>query len=50
MKRYNERQVHRVTREISAIRLERAKKENKSLFREFKIPEPYKRNKRYILL
>lgn len=39
--RYNNRQVHSTTREIPAIRLERALKEGKSLFREFKIRPPF---------
>ncbi len=41
IKRYNERQVHSMTKEIPIIRLEKAIKRGKSLFREFKIPEPY---------
>ncbi|MBI4377852.1 MAG: hypothetical protein HY578_02015 [Nitrospinae bacterium] len=35
--RYNNRHVHGTTKEIPAIRFERALKEKKSLFREFKI-------------
>ena len=42
VRRYNERQVHSVTREIPVVRLEKAINSNKSLFREFKVPEPYK--------
>jgi len=39
--RYNYRQVHSTTDEIPIIRFERATREKKSLFREFKIPSPY---------
>lgn len=39
--RYNNRQVHSTTKEIPAIRFERALREKKSLFREFKIRPPY---------
>jgi len=39
--RYNNRQVHSTTREIPAIRFERAIKEKKTLFREFKIKPPF---------
>jgi len=41
IKRYNYRQVHSTTREIPILRFERAIREKKSLFREFKIPSPY---------
>ncbi len=41
IERYNYRQVHSTTREIPILRFERAMKEKKSLFREFKIPSPY---------
>jgi len=41
IKRYNYRQVHSTTGEIPILRFERAMKEKKSLFREFKIPSPY---------
>jgi transposase len=41
VRRYNYKQVHSTTGEIPAVRFERALKEGKSLFREFKIPEPY---------
>jgi len=41
IKRYNYRQVHSTTKEIPILRFERAMKEKKSLFREFKIPSPY---------
>lgn len=40
--RYNYRQVHSTTGEIPILRFERAMKERKSLFREFKIPSLYK--------
>jgi len=39
--RYNYHQVHSTTREVPILRFERAIKEKKSLFREFKIPSPY---------
>ena len=39
--RYNNRQVHSTTKEIPILRFERAIKEKRSLFREFKIPSPY---------
>lgn len=39
--RYNLRQLHSTTKEIPAIRFERALKEKKSLFREFKIRPPH---------
>jgi len=41
IKRYNYRQVHSTTGEVPILRFERAMKEKKSLFREFKIPSPY---------
>ena len=41
IKRYNYHQVHSTTKEIPIIRFERAIREKKSLFREFKIPPPY---------
>ena len=41
VKRYNEYQVHSTTKEIPAIRFERAKRESNSLFRPFLIPKPY---------
>ncbi|MFQ6067795.1 MAG: hypothetical protein ACE5K3_11060 [bacterium] len=41
--RYNYHQVHSTTGEIPILRFQRAmKEEKKSLFREFKIPSPYK--------
>jgi hypothetical protein len=40
--RYNNHQVHSTTGEIPAIRLKKAIKDGKSLFREFSIKPPYK--------
>jgi transposase len=40
--RYNYRQVHSTTQEIPYSRFQRALKEKRSLFREFKISPPYK--------
>jgi hypothetical protein len=40
--RYNYRQVHSTTQEIPYFRFQRALKERRSLFREFKISPPYK--------
>ena len=45
VKRYNYRQVHSTTREIPAIRFERALKLNKSMFREFKLKIPVESTK-----
>lgn len=39
--RYNYHQVHSTTEEVPILRFERAIREKKSLFREFKIPSPY---------
>lgn len=39
--RYNYLQVHSTTQEIPALRFEKAKLENKSLFRPFTLPKPY---------
>jgi transposase len=39
--RYNYLQVHSTTQEIPAIRLEKAHKEHKSLFRPFTLPKPF---------
>ena len=39
--RYNHKQVHSTTQEIPYLRFQNAKNQNKSLFREFKIPLPY---------
>lgn len=44
-KRYNEQQVHSTTGEIPALRLERAIREKKTLFRPFKVPAPYESTK-----
>jgi hypothetical protein len=41
VKRYNEVQVHSTTGEIPVVRLERALREGKTLFRPFKLPFPY---------
>lgn len=45
VERYNYRQVHSTTGEIPIIRFERAKREKRSLFRDFVIPSPYKSTK-----
>jgi len=45
MDRYNNRQVHSTTGEIPFLRFQRAKKEGKSLFREFMIPPPFQSTK-----
>lgn len=42
---YNYRQVHSTTGEVPVQRLEKALKENRSLFRSFKIPSPYESSK-----
>lgn len=39
--RYNYLQVHSTTQEIPAVRFDKAKKDNKSLFRPFTLPKPY---------
>jgi transposase len=39
--RYNYQQVHSTTQEIPAIRFEKARKENRSLFRSFSLPKPF---------
>jgi len=39
--RYNFRQVHSTTREIPAMRFEKAISQNRSLFRPFSLPKPY---------
>jgi hypothetical protein len=44
-RRYNEHQVHSTTGEIPAIRLERALREGKHLFRPFKVPYPFESTK-----
>jgi len=43
--RYNEKQVHSVTREVPVIRFRRAIKEGKTLFRPFKVPLPFESTK-----
>lgn len=45
IRRYNEHQVHSVTREVPALRLEKAIREGRTLFRPFKIPSPYQSTK-----
>ena len=45
VKRYNEHQVHSITKEVPVIRLEKAIREGKSLFRPFKVPSPYESTK-----
>jgi hypothetical protein len=40
--RYNFRQVHSTTQEVPYFRLQRALREKKSLFREFRVPPPFK--------
>jgi len=42
---YNYRQVHSTTQEIPYVRFQRALKEKRSLFREFKIPPPFQSSK-----
>lgn len=39
--RYNYLQIHSTTHEIPAIRFEKARKENRSLFRPFALPRPF---------
>lgn len=39
--RYNNRQIHSTTKEVPIIRFRKAKEEGKTLFRPFKIPQPY---------
>ncbi len=43
--RYNNRQVHSTTGEIPAIRFQRARKDNRTLFRPFMIPPPLRSTK-----
>jgi len=43
--KYNYQWIHSTTKEIPAIRLERAIKEGKTMFRPFKIKEPFKSSK-----
>lgn len=42
VERYNFRQVHSTTQEVPYFRLQKALKEKKTLFREFKVPPPFK--------
>jgi len=39
--RYNNHQVHSTTEEVPSIRFDKARKEGKSLFRPFALPQPY---------
>jgi len=41
LQRYNYKQLHSTTQEVPYYRLQRALKEGRSLFREFKVPFPY---------
>jgi hypothetical protein len=41
VRRYNERQVHSVTRETPLLRFQQAIQEGKTFFRPFKVPAPY---------
>ena len=41
LNRYNNHQVHSTTGEVPSIRFDKAKKEGKSLFRPFALPNPY---------
>jgi len=43
--RYNYQQVHSTTLEIPAVRFEKAKREDRSLFRPFALPRPYSSSK-----
>ena len=43
--RYNNHQVHSTTREIPALRFQRALNDKQSLFREFTVPPPFKSTK-----
>jgi hypothetical protein len=43
--RYNNRQVHSTTKEIPELRFKNAIKNNKSMFRSFKLPYPYENTK-----
>ena len=42
VERYNYHQVHSTIGEIPIIRFQRAKREKKSLFRDFAVPSPYR--------
>jgi hypothetical protein len=41
LNRYNNHQVHSTTGEVPSIRFDKARKEGKSLFRPFALPNPY---------
>jgi transposase len=43
--RYNYHQVHSTTQEIPALRFEKARQENRSLFRSFTLPKPFSSTK-----
>jgi hypothetical protein len=45
IRRYNEHQVHSVTREVPALRFEKAIREGRTLFRPFKVPSPFQSTK-----
>jgi len=45
IRRYNEHQVHSVTREVPALRFEKAIRKGRTLFRPFKVPSPYQSTK-----
>jgi hypothetical protein len=45
VRRYNYKQVHSTTREIPAMRFEKAIKSNKTMFREFKLKPPFESTK-----
>jgi len=48
--RYNHQQVHSTTQEIPYLRFQKALKEKRSLFREFKIPPPFESPKHIFCL
>lgn len=45
IERYNNRQVHSTTKEIPAIRFERAVNNGQTMFRPFRVPEPFQSSK-----
>lgn len=45
IERYNNRQVHSTTKEIPAIRFERAVTNGQTMFRPFRVPEPFQLSK-----
>ena len=45
LNRYNNHQVHSTTGEVPSIRFDKARKEGKSLFRPFALPNPYSSTK-----